>query len=168
MTNKELVEYFELQRQIFGTCPNSGNIFRLSDCRVYTKKPEHDWLQKIENVQKTIDLARERLEAREQKLRSVAHEVGRKEADKAIRKVDKVFRPLNLNPDDSKVIFHPVDYVVFNGMKAGKIKNLLLLDKKNRTGIDKQIQKSIEKTIERENYEWITLRVSEGGVVSEE
>ncbi|MFA6365489.1 MAG: Holliday junction resolvase-like protein [Candidatus Paceibacterota bacterium] len=168
MINKDIIEYLDLQRQIFGTCPNSGSIFRLSDCRIYTKKPEYDWLQKIENKQYQIDLAQEKLNRKEEKLRDAAHEAGRKEANKVVRKIDKVFNPLKLNPDDAKVIFHPIDYIVFNGMKAGKLKNVLLIDKKDRSGVDKQLQKSIERAVEREKYEWITLRVSEGGVITEE
>jgi predicted Holliday junction resolvase-like endonuclease len=44
-----------------------------------------------------------------------SREKGRKLANKMIKKVDKVFVPQKLNPDDAKVIFHPVDFVVFNG-----------------------------------------------------
>lgn len=168
MISKDIIEYFDLQRQIFGTCPNSGRIFRLSDCRIYTKKPEHDWLQKIENKQHQIDLIEERLDKREKKLRGAAHEAGRKEAGKIVRKIDKVFHPLKLNPDDAKVIFHPIDYIIFNGMKTGKLKNVLLLDKKNRSGLDRQLQKSIEMAVKKERYKWITLRVSDSGAVTEE
>ena len=41
------------------------------------------------------------------------------------------------NPDDAKVIFHPVDFVVFNGMKAGSngdaLKSIILLDSEKKT-----------------------------------
>jgi predicted Holliday junction resolvase-like endonuclease len=85
---------------------------------------------------------------------------------KAVRKVDPVFTPNKLNPDDAKVIFHPVDYLVFNGMKKKpEIKNIVFLDNVIKRKEQKSIQKSIEKTIEKENYEWITVQVSETGVV---
>jgi predicted Holliday junction resolvase-like endonuclease len=102
----------------------------------------------------------------------VAREKGRKEANKKMKKVDKIFTPQKLNPDDAKVIFHPVDFVVFNGMKNGSngdaLKNIILLDGERKTTEHKQVQKSIIKTVESENYEWITLRVDEDGKISEE
>lgn len=85
--------------------------------------------------------------------------------------MDKVFYPQQLNPDDAKVIFHPVDYVVFNGMKDNKtegLKNILLLDGEKRLIEGKKIQKSIMKAVDKGNYEWITLSVENDGGIKEE
>ena len=115
MENNQLIKYFSLQRQIFGICPHTKQIFRLSDCNIYLKKkPEPDWLQKIDNAQGRIDSALVKLDEKESEIREKAKEKGRKEADKKVKRIDKIFNPLKLNPDDSKVIFHPVDYIVFN------------------------------------------------------
>lgn len=133
MTNNQLLKFFQLQRQIFGVCPHTGNVFRLSDCHIYVKKkPEPDWLQQIESAQVRINNATERLDEKEEAIRDKARIAGRNEATKMVRKIDKIFHPLKLNPDDSKVIFHPVDYIVFNGMKTGQIKNLILMDKSKK------------------------------------
>jgi predicted Holliday junction resolvase-like endonuclease len=168
MTNNQLLKFFQLQRQIFGVCPHTGNVFRLSDCHIYVKKkPEPDWLQQIESAQVRINNATERLDEKEEAIRDKARIAGRNEATKMVRKIDKIFHPLKLNPDDSKVIFHPVDYIVFNGMKTGQIKNLILMDKSKRTA-DKRLQQSIQKVIEKKNYEWITLRVEENGNIKQE
>lgn len=169
MENNQLTKYFLLQRQIFGICPNSKLIFRLSDCNIYLKKrPEPDWLQQIESAQNRIDLASERLDAKEDEIRENANVKGRKEADKKVKKIDKIFNPLKLNPDDSKVIFHPVDFIVFNGKKDGQMKNIILIDGKKANKDDKKIQRSIDKVIEKENYEWITLKVEDNGNIKEE
>lgn len=168
MNDSQLLNFFQLQRQIFGVCPNSGTVFRLSDCQLYVKKrPMPDWMQKIEAAQEKIYQAEERLDEKEYSIRDKARAQGRKEANKVIKKVDKIFHPLKLNPDDSKVIFHPVDYVVFNGMKNGALKNLILMDKVNGTS-DKRLQHSIRKTVEYGNYEWVTLRVEDNGNIKEE
>lgn len=168
MTNNQLLKFFQLQRQIFGVCPHTGNVFRLSDCHIYVKKkPEPDWLQQIEAAQTKISKAEEKLDEKEETIREKARIVGRSEATKMVRKIDKIFHPLKLNPDDSKVIFHPVDYIVFNGMKTGQIKNLILMDKAKGT-TDKRLQQSIQKIIEKKNYEWITLRVEENGNIKQE
>lgn len=168
MQNHKLLNFFLLHRQIFGICPNCNEIFRLSDCNIYLKKkPAPDWFQKIENERVRIEKAHERLDEKEEGIKELAREKGRKQANKMVRKIDKLFNPRKLNPDDSKVIFHPIDYIVFNGMKKGNLKNILLLDSKNKGGTrEKAMQKSIEKNVEKENYEWITLRVEANGNVS--
>jgi predicted Holliday junction resolvase-like endonuclease len=168
MTNNQLLKFFQLQRQIFGVCPHTGNVFRLSDYHIYVKKkPEPDWLQQIEAAQLKISNAEEKLDEKEEGIREKARIAGRSEATKMVRKIDKIFHPLKLNPDDSKVIFHPVDFIVFNGMKTGAMKNLILMDKAKGT-TDKRLQQSIQKVVERKNYEWITLRVEENGNIKQE
>ena len=168
MTQNQLLKFFQLQRQIFGVCPHTGSVFRLSDCHIYVKKkPEPDWLQQIETAQIRINRAEEKLAEKEGEIREKARIAGRNEATKMIRKIDTIFHPLKLNPDDSKVIFHPVDYVVFNGMKTGQMKNLILLDKA-KAGADKRLQQSIQNVIAKKNYEWITLRVEDNGNIKEE
>ncbi len=93
-------------------------------------------------------------------------ENGRKEAQRVIRRNDPVFTPRKLDPDDAKVIFHPIDYVVFNGMKAPEpMRNIILLDRQTKDGNQRAIQKGIEKVVEHENYEWQTLRVQEDGKI---
>ena len=62
-------------------------------------------------------------------------------------------------------MFHPVDILVFNGMKNNDIMNLVLFDREVKERGQKALQKSIEKTVRRENYEWITMRVLEDGSV---
>jgi predicted Holliday junction resolvase-like endonuclease len=169
MTNNQLLKFFQLQRQIFGVCPHTGDIFRLSDCHIYVKKrPEPDWLQKIEIAQNKINNISEKIDERQDEVAEQARIKGRKEANAAIKKFDKCFNPRKLNPDDSKVIFNPIDYIVFNGMKAGLMKNVLLVDSIKTTAADKQIQKSIDKAVEKENYEWITLRIEDNGNIKQE
>ena len=165
----DIVKFFTIQRQIFGICPHSGQLFRLSDCKVYRKvKPTHDWMDKLESEETRLDGIEERIETKKDEMQEKAREKGRQEADKQVRKVDRVFSPRKLNPDDAKVLFHPIDYVVFNGMKNNEIKNLLLLDRQTKSADHRRLQSSIEKTIERGNFEWVTLRVEENGVIKEE
>lgn len=66
--------------------------------------------------------------------------------------------------------FHPVDYVVFDGMKDRDrpMKAIILLDRKASTPDHRKVQRSIEKTIEKGRYEWKTLRVRVDGGVEEE
>ena len=94
----------------------------------------------------------------------------RKKAAKMVRRIDPVFTPRRLNPDDAKVIFHPIDFVVFDGMKERErpIKNIILLDWKETRGAHREVQKSVEKAVEKGRYEWQTLRVADDGTVAGE
>ena len=66
-------------------------------------------------------------------------------------------------------MFHPIDYIVFKGMKdTGSIKGILLLDREAKDGNHRAIQRSIAKVVEHENYEWQTLRVQEDGKIKVE
>jgi predicted Holliday junction resolvase-like endonuclease len=171
--NSTLVDFFALHREIFGVCPNEGcgAIFRLSDSNVYLKtKPEADWMDALDREDKRLERLEQKLSEREEEIRERARELGRKQAAKAARKIDPVFTPRKLNPDDAKVIFHPIDFVVFNGMKGGAagIKNVILLDRAGVSEERRRLQNSIEKTVEQGRYEWLTLRVGDDGSIAEE
>lgn len=166
----DILKFFNLQRQIFGICPNCNEFFRLSDCNIYLKrKPVLDWLDKINREMDRLSELEEKLEEKREELQERAREKGRKQAQKAIKRIDPVFAPRRLNADDAKVIFHPIDYIVFNGMKNGDlIKGIILLDRETRDRTHRSLQRSIEKVIEHENYEWQTLRVQEDGRIEVE
>jgi hypothetical protein len=54
-------------------------------------------------------------------------------------------------------------------MKDGKsIKNIVLLDRETKECSHRAIQKSIERVVEKESYEWQTLRVHEDGKIKVE
>lgn len=166
----DILKFFTVQRHIFGICPRSGHFFRLSDCRIFLKeKPALDWMEKLHLQGQKLDEAEIRLDTKEEELRERAREKGRRLARLAIRKIDPIFTPRKLNPDDAKVIFHPIDYIVFNGMKnAETIKNIVLLDRQAKQANQRSVQRSIERVVERGNYEWLTLRVQESGRIKVE
>lgn len=170
---KEIINFYTSLRQIFGVCNSCDEIFRLSDCKIFQKsKTDSDWKESIDKEITQLDKLEEKLLEKIEEAKILARESGRKEADKLIKKIDKIFSPNKLNPNDAKVVFHPVDFIVFNGMNSNKgdstIKNLVLLDKDGKRGENASIQKSIQKAIDSENYEWLTLRVEENGKIIEE
>ena len=163
----ELIKFFSYQRQIFGLCTCCGELFRLSDCKVYRKEaPLTDWMEKLEKQTAALDRLEEKLDEKMEILREKAREAGRKNADKLIKKVDPVFAPLKLNPDDAKVIYYPVDFVVFNGMKAKALRNLVIMDAKEKPRDLRILQDSIANTIEKKNLEWVTVNVGVNGEIT--
>ncbi len=166
----DIIRFFNAQRQIFGICPNSGMFFRLSECKLYTRtRPVEDWMDGLEAEDERIDRYEERIDAEEEGVREASREKGRRRAARIMRKDDPLFRPRRLDPDDAKVIFNPVDYLVFKGMKsAPAVSKLVFLDRKPAGRENRILQRSIEKAIEKEKYEWLTLRVRDDGKVEEE
>lgn len=171
MQHDELLVFFQYQREVFGICPCCGEFFRLSDCKIYKdERKSTDWLDKLGREVKTLNTLEEKINEDLEFYKEISREKGRKQANNLVKKVDKVFMPQKLNPDDAKVIFHPVDFVVFNGMKAGNngdaLKNIILLDGEKKTTELKQVQKSIIKAVEQQSYEWLTLRVDNDGSIT--
>jgi predicted Holliday junction resolvase-like endonuclease len=166
---RDVLFFFSIQQKIFGICPHSGQFFRLSECKLYLKtKPQRDWLDKLDSRNRQLDTLEGQLEEKEESMREKARTRGRRLANLAIRKIDSVFRPCRLNPDDAKVLFHPVDYVVFCGMKQGsRIKKIVLLDRVAISSGHRKVQDSIANAINRKQFEWKTIRVHSDGKISE-
>jgi predicted Holliday junction resolvase-like endonuclease len=166
-----LLAFHKLQRNIFGICPNPdcGEFFRLSEANIQLKKkPTLDWLDKLEHHAKSLGEKEEKLEEMLEELREVGREKGRKLADAQLRKVDQIFTPRNLNPSDVKILSHPIDYIIFNGMKKGILESIILIDRKARPHEFRKIQASIQKAVEDCRYEWQTLRIREDGSIDSE
>src|SRR2546422_6483974 len=116
-----------------------------------------------------LDRVDGRIDEIEETLREKARAAGRRLAQRVIRRIDPVFAPRGLNADDAKVLFHPVDYVVFSGMKnSGTIRQILFLDRETKAPGRRSLQRSIEKVVETEKYEWLTIRVQEDGMIKDE
>ena len=166
---KEIFDFFSLQRQIFGLCPHCHELFRLSECDIYLKqRPVQDWMTAIDRETARLGELEARIEDKKEALREKARVQGRASALKAARKVDQVFSPRRLNPDDAKVLFHPVDYIVFDGMKNGEMKSLLLLDRQTTDKQHRKVQGSIEKAVAKQRCGWQTLRVGVEGEIESE
>lgn len=158
MKNSELVNFFSAHRNIYGVCPNTGEIFRLSDGNVFLRKKNTPcWLTKIETTHLKLDEL-------EDNIRERARERGRITANKIIRKIDPVFTPKKLNHADAYSIFHPVDFILFKGMSEGLHREVVVMDSKKK--FNNKLAKSIASTIDRGNYEWVTIRVEESGKIN--
>jgi predicted Holliday junction resolvase-like endonuclease len=79
-----------------------------------------------------------------------------------------IFPPMQRN-FTSRTSKNAIDYIVFDGMKAPEpMKNIILLDRKEKGKDHRGLQRSIERVVEHENYEWQTLRVQEDGKIKVE
>jgi predicted Holliday junction resolvase-like endonuclease len=164
-----VLRFFAAQRQIFGLCPRCQDLFRLSDCRIYSaRKPTGDWMDDLVRAEEAVERQEERFYEKKNEIAEVGRKRGRIRAAKAVRAIDTVFSPRKIQPEDVKTIFHPIDYLVFRNQNAGEVKSLVLLDRNDKAGEERRVQRSIERTIEKGRYEWQTLRVSEKGFLESE
>lgn len=153
---------------IMAICPfeDCGQLFRLSDAQPHLKdKRPHSVLDEIEAEDERIEKAITRLEERESELRIKAASAGRKKANVRLRKIDRVFSGARLDPQDVKIIFDPVEYVVFDGMNTKKLRRILLLAHEPTSREAERIQKSIGTAIRAGNINFNTLRVLEDGTL---
>jgi predicted Holliday junction resolvase-like endonuclease len=163
---------FKTMRKTFCNCKQCGTVYRLSDsdCWEYDEDIDtaNDILEKIQVELKNLEAKESKLREKLSETKSKATIDGRLAADEHIGRIDTLFKPLGLNPNDAKVHFHPVDFVVFNGMNdpvEPKIKNIVLLDSKQNVG---KLQDSIRKCIEEEQYEFLTIKIKEDGTITTE
>jgi predicted Holliday junction resolvase-like endonuclease len=154
---------FKAQRNLFGLCPLCGEIFRLSDIKIsYRRKFPVDWYDELLAEEEKIAERESKLEEKLEGIREKATEHARRVLlPKLLRKVDPLFTSLGYFPQDVKAIFDPIDFVVFDGMnRAEKVKRVVFMDQQTENREQRMIQKSMEKTIEKERYEWETIRIS--------
>lgn len=154
---------FKAQRNIFGLCPLCGEIFRLSEIKIsYKRKFPIDWYDKLLAEGEKLDEREMKLEETLRIIREKATERARRVLlPKLLRKVDPLFTSLGYFPQDAKAIFDPIDFVVFDGMNRDEnVRRIVFMDHQTENRDQRIIQKSIEKTIEKERYEWETIRIS--------
>jgi predicted Holliday junction resolvase-like endonuclease len=154
---------FKAQRNIFGLCPLCGELFRLSEIKIsYGRKSPVDWYDKLMAEEEKIHEKEDRLEEKLAEIREKATEHARRVLlPKLLRKVDPLFTSLGYFPQDAKAIFDPIDFVVFDGMnRDGNVRRVVFMDHETGNKGQRTIQKSVKRAIDKERYEWETIRIS--------
>jgi len=154
---------FQSFRTIFCVCPCCGDLVRLSDLKIFAKgRQVKTWLDTYEQKISAIDRKQEKFEEMEEKIREKSAEKGRKKVEKRLSQlVCEKFGKMRFNPYDIKAVWHPVDFVVFNGMNKGDVKNIAFLAKTTDNDALEKTRESVRKTIEQKKYEWVTARISD-------
>jgi hypothetical protein len=160
----DLAGVFEELNAILVICPCCGDVFRLSEGRPYIvgRKPATPF-DPIAAERRQVTAAEERFEAREGAIRLKAKEAGRKLARRALKKIDPVFTGRQLDTQDVKVLFDPVEYVVFDGLARGECRRVLFLAETPSTKASSTAIDSLAETLRKGNYEFGILRVGKDG-----
>jgi predicted Holliday junction resolvase-like endonuclease len=166
---KNLHSVFDELNSILVICPSCGEINRVSETRPYLKgaKP-HTRFDQLDAELRALDRTEERLDERLQELRDQARERGWRKAHGRLKKLDPTFYGSGLEPQDVKVIFDPVEYVVFDGMTRNNLRQVLLMGEMPGNSAQERIQLSLQNTLKKGHVEFATLRITEDGRVEKE
>lgn len=165
LSSMSLFEEYQLFRKILVVCPCCGEIHRVSDLRLKSKaKAQKTWLDEYEDKSNKLTEKELAFEEKERELRDAAVEKGRKIAEKAFKKaLCPSLKKLKLDPYDVKPIFHPIDFIAFNGMNAqDEVSDITLLAREQCVLLD-PIRKHIKKAICEFKYDWQVARIDDTG-----
>lgn len=166
--NTDLMGVFQSFRTILCICPRCGNLMRLSDLRLkYKGEAPRTWLDTHDLNSRRLQTQEEEFAGQERKLRTAAHERAHRKVPELICKcMDRDLARFKYNPYDIKLLSHPVDFVVFNGLSDGqKIEDITFLSKRTENSSLDQIRDSLAAVVDSAQYDWRVARVSiEGNV----
>lgn len=145
-----LSSFLREQRHIFGTCPHCHSLFRLVDARVSYDAPYRlDWMDRMENDQQSWEEKTANLKEREKEMRRAAIERATKtKLPRLLKSVVPAFAAHGLNPKDIKTVFHPIDFVVFDGLNRMKVDRVLLMDRRKSEAKQVSVQRNVVETLE--------------------
>lgn len=164
-----LLAAFSEFKRIYGICPRCGELFRLSEATLFTKAPPPKTaFDSLEEARDRHERAVERFEEREERIREEGRRKGQVAARRRLRSVARFFVSRRIDPNDVKVIFHPIDYLVFGGLRRALCSSIQLVDRLPFESRREMLQTSISQALKAGNMEWRTLRIADDGVVKEE
>jgi predicted Holliday junction resolvase-like endonuclease len=168
----QLFSEFQEFRKILCICPCCGDLVRVSDLKIKVKGPAYKtWLDEYEKKDLIISNKEERFEEKEEGIRKISVEKGRRDAEKACYKLTcSGLKCLKLNPFDIKPILSPIDFVAFNGMyKGDDIKDIIFLNResgKSECCKDfNMLKQQVKKAVIEKKYDWQVARIDESGKI---
>jgi predicted Holliday junction resolvase-like endonuclease len=164
----EILSTFQAFRRVLCLCPHCNALLRLSDLQLkYRGAAPKTWLDSFETKLSSAEEKEALFDEKEEKLHDQAVKRGRHKVPMMIRKsMDLQFAKLEYNPYDIKALFHPVDFVVFDGMESKKhLRNIIFLSKAVNNEQLNGFRNSIQKAVEERKYDWQVARVSIDGKI---
>ncbi len=162
-----IAQIFGALGNLMGVCPCCGELFYVSEARpYYDGQNPQSALDRLRAEERRLDESEAKLDEIESDLREIAARAGLQATKRLLRKIDPVFSGAGYDPQDVKVIFNPVTYLIFDGMSQRKLKNIQLLATPPENGAAERIQHSIAQAIKGGNVEFRTLRVDSRGRIS--
>jgi predicted Holliday junction resolvase-like endonuclease len=158
---------------ILAICPCCGEIFRLVEGKfIFPQQRPKSCLYldlvglegKVSEEEGRIASAEEKFEEKLRNQRKKFVELGRRQAKKRLKRIDPVFSAKKIDPQDVKVIFDPVEYLIFHGLNSEHGVDLLeFVSRVPSSKSQEAVVKSIDETIRSGNVEFETLHMRDDG-----
>ena len=164
----DLFEEFQEFRKILCICPCCSELVRVSDLRLKTKGPApRTWIDDFEKLDQALNTKINKFEEKEEKLRELARERGRKQPEIIFNNaIIPALKALKLDPFDIKPIMNPVDFVVFKGMnKEGAVSDIIMLSRKCASPTLNTLRQQVKTSVINKNYEWQVARIDDKGTI---
>lgn len=164
--NNTMLALFSDAKRIYGFCPCCDELFRLSNIHLYTKEaPAPTPFDDLDRAVDRLDRSSKLFASREKEIREEAKRVGQVAARKRLKKLAPFFADQRITPKDVKVLFHPVEYVVFCGLTEKNCSTIEFVDRPADSRPRERIQTSIRHALEEGNLAWQTYRITDEGRV---
>lgn len=160
-------------QEILAICPCCKEIFRLVEGKFIfpQKRPKTcEYLELIAFEERLSDeedrlaSAEERFEEKLEEQREQLSEQGRRQAKKKLKKIDPTFSAKDIDPQDVKVIFDPVEYLIFHGLNSQHGVDLVeFVSRLPDSKTQEAIANSIDRTIRDGDVEFETLHMRDDG-----
>lgn len=163
----KLVELLNELKRIYVICPCCGEPFRLSETTLYTRAaPPKTVFEQMEDARLRLERRIEKFDADEEEIRDEAKRLGQLEARRRLREIAPFFVARRIDPHDVKLLFHPVEYIVFRGMQTDRCASVDFIDHPATNQERERIHRSLDSAIRAGNLEWQTFRIAEDGHVA--
>jgi predicted Holliday junction resolvase-like endonuclease len=160
------VSTFQKMRQIYGFCPCCDEPFRLSDASLFFRsKPPTTEFDQIDAAWEKVERQKEYFEDIEEEIRQLARERGQRAAQRRVRSIVPFLKERRIEPADVKVLFHPVEYVVFRGLYHQNCAGIEFVDHLPESQYQERVLNSISESLKAGNVEWQTYRVNDDATV---
>lgn len=162
-------ETFNEMKRIYGFCPCCGEIFRLSDATLLTRiRPPKTSFDRLRERENRLVRQQQRFDDAEEQIRDEARRLGQLAARRRLRAIAPFFSRRRIELRDVKVLFHPVEYIVFRGMSGKNCLSVDFIDHPAESVDRERIQSSLQATISSGRIDWQTFRIDEYGRVKVE
>jgi predicted Holliday junction resolvase-like endonuclease len=168
-----LVQTIDGVQEILAICPCCGEMFRLVEGKFVFPKTAVKTCEYLDLVtlEKQVATEKERLALAEYRFQEKLDlqkkrlaQKGQKQAKRKLKKIDPVFSAREIDPQDVKVIFDPVEYVIFHGLNSARgLSHLEFISRQPRSKLHEVTTRSIERTIKHGNVSFETLRLKDDG-----
>jgi predicted Holliday junction resolvase-like endonuclease len=145
-------------QELLAVCPCCNVLFRLVEAKFLfpRKRPQRcEYLDlvadesEVSAEESRITSAEQRFEERFESQREELMEHARRLAKMKLRKIDPTFSGRNIDPQDVRAIFHPIEYIIFHGLcSGGGVDFVNFVSRSPRSKKDEVIVKSIDAAVQ--------------------